>query len=351
MMVNERNRTIFAAAVAVTAALAACAVVAFTNANAPALPAGAASTSLKLLPPLPLVDVAVLVLVQFVFARKHFGDYVGALAALLTACSPLALGLARTESPDVLCAAAQVATLWLFLDVVRERENRSALVLCPIAFAAALVLKERSLVLAAPMLAFALYERFVNRREVRFGWVAFTLVVPMFVAFVLWSIGDGSFAAAFVGPRNDYTQLLGRGAWHRHVVDLLLLSPWTMVAAIGAVALVACRRRQGEDESVVVYLALAAVLAIIGCSFGSMSVRDVLAVDVLLRVLVVGHGWNALRLGESRRVRLIAVAAVLLLCTAEIASFRTLFLEERIADPTSAALLEARKFVPSTKGG
>ncbi len=348
---SARRSTWAACAVALGVCATALSYVAWTRTSVPPLPAGATSTSLKLLPALPLVGFASLVLVQFLFARKHCGDHVGALVAVLTACSPLALGLARTESPDVLCAAAQVATLWLFLDVARERENRSALVLCPIAFAAALVLKERSIVLVAPMVVFALYERFANRRAVPLARVALVVVVPLFVGFVAWASADGSFSAAFVGPRNDYMERFGRGAWHRYVVDLLLLSPYTSAAAIGAVGVAVWRRRHGEDDALAMYLVLAALFVIAGLSFGSKSARDVLAVDALLRALVVGLAWSALRLGEHRRTRVAAGVVVVCLCAAEIASFRALFIDARIADPTSAALLEARKFVPSTKGG
>ena len=349
---SERRSTLLAGLVALGAAAAACAVAAWAGGGPQSLPDGALTTRMGLLPRAPLAGVAALVLVQFLFARRHFGDHAGALAALLTACSPLVLAVGRLPSPDALAAAAQTAALWLFLDLVRERENRLAPPLFVGLFALALALKERSVVFALPMLAFALHERFARRSEVSLARVAAALATPLFAGFVLWTVGDGSFATAVRGVASDYTALHGRGTWDRPIVELLLLSPWTTALALGALGWAVWRWRHGEYEALDAYVVLVVALALALLAGGGKSVRDVVALDALLRMLLVAYAAREVSRRRTAapdgatRAPLAAALAVLALCTSDSVGFRTLFVARRVVDPTASALLEARDFVP-----
>lgn len=346
--VTTRRGVLLASLLASTGAAAACACVAWTRESAPALPDGAASTALDLVPHAPLLGVAALVLVQFAFACRHFGHRVGVLTALLSAASPLMLGTARMATPDLLASAAQVAAGWLFFEVVHTR-SRLSLASFVASFALALATKERSIVFIVPMLAFASWERFVERRDLSLGRVVLALAVPIGVGGLIWALAGGDAALGFGGVSNAYSRSFGRGAWYRCVIDLMLLSPW--ITALGLVAVLSeiWRRRVGERDSATLYLAFLAVLACAAESCGAICARDLVAVDAFLRALIVASAWRALRPGSTHVGAFAVVFALLLVSASEIASFRALFLEARIADPTTQLLLQARRLVPPSE--
>lgn len=76
------------------------------------------------------------------------------------------------------------------------------------------------------------------------------------------------------------------------------------------------------------------------------NLRHVVGVDAPLRQLAVLLVWRSASAERSPAARWVAVSVVAALCTLDWRSFDSLFVQEGIYDPISAAPVAARRMVP-----
>jgi hypothetical protein len=145
---------------------------------------------------------------------------------------------------------------------------------------------------------------------------------------------------------NDYARLLGGGPWYRYLLDFALLSVWPTLLALGAVGALALRLRRGVWEAGPLYLALLLAGLLFAFAFFTKNVRYVALLELPIRALAVWLVWELMP-GRPAVRHLAAGLLVALICWADYATFRGLFVEFSANDPMSAWLLTFRGLLPA----
>ena len=316
---------------------------------------------------LSLAAHAVLVVAAYLLARRALGPPLGALAAVLTAFSTLPLALGRLPLADAWAGATVALALWRWL-VWRERGRRARDgAWFAVAFAAALLVKETTVLLAPAFLVEGRCggprldggdgvlgrgpERTARRALSR---DAAALAAPLVLALIVWTLACGGpgrlgevLAVAATEPgRAPYAVRYQSGPWYRYIVDLLLLSPWTTLLAIAGLGRALVRWREGTAGGAERLAALALACGLLGLAFLSKNARFLSFAVVPISLLATG--WlGELAAALRPRARLLGPAlAVLAVCALEVASWREIFVERQAYDPVTAVLAIARRIVP-----
>jgi 4-amino-4-deoxy-L-arabinose transferase-like glycosyltransferase len=294
------------------------------------------------------------VAIVFAFVRRNVGQLQALLVAALVAFSPLYLGLSRLALTDSFITLWQVASLAAFYELVREPRSRLWSALFVLAFTLAILSKEISLLLGFAFVAFALIERFWAKRPIVLWKLALLLAAPVVLSVVVWLAAAGSFGVlrdtlkiVLASPAtNKYALQYGAGPWYRYIVDELLASPWPVALGLLGVAVAVETWRRGEYHALLVYAVVLYVAQVAVLSFFTKNLRYVAVLEVPLRMLVVALLWGALGAARWRVAKAAAVGLVVLLCWADYASYRLLFVERATYDPMSTTLLLARDMLP-----
>jgi 4-amino-4-deoxy-L-arabinose transferase-like glycosyltransferase len=317
-----------------------------------------AGTTYQDLARLSLASVLALVATQFLFARRHFGDAPAVLIAALTAASPLLLGMGRLALADDFASAWMVASLWLFLEVVRAPRSPGWSAAFAAAFTVALLSKEISLLLLAPMAAFALVEHGLRRRDPRaIARIAALLAAPVVASTLVWAWAAGGFgvlariarAVASSPASNTYALSYGGGPWVRYCVDELLLSPWTSALGLAGLVVALWRWRGGEVEQAALFFALVYVLTVACLGPFTKNLRYAGVLEAPLRTLAVVLVWQACAAARSWRGAAAAGALTLFLAASDARAFHFAFVERGLFDPVSLELLDLRRMVPPVR--
>lgn len=275
-----------------------------------------------------------------------------ALLTLLTAFSPLGMGLARRALGDTMTGLAMLLCIALFFLALR-RPAPGYRLLFMLAFFSAILIKETSVLLAVPFALFGAYAVFSFGKEKTSG-----LTMALMIALPLVCSGCVMIAAAggvqpliTVGKiivsspgANPYAVAYCTGPWYRYVIDGLLLSPFTTMAAIGSVFYLIVKKRA---DLFVTYMAVVAICGFIEFNFFAKNIRYLLYLDVPGRVLAlfmlerIVSAWVPSRFADS-----VLWGAVFLIAMADLSAFNHLFLTGRIYDPVSANLLQLLKIIP-----
>jgi 4-amino-4-deoxy-L-arabinose transferase-like glycosyltransferase len=247
-----------------------------------------------------------------------------------------------------------VLSLWLFYELVREPHRVVWRVAFAAAFTFAILTKEISGLLGVAFVAFACIERFHRKRPLPLLAVAVPLAVAPLASVAIWALAAGGFGALRETLRivlespatNEFAIRWGSGPWYRYVLDQLVMSPWTTLLGIAAVAVVAWRWRTGRYDSLLVYCALLYVAQIAVLAPFTKNLRYVAVLEAPVRALAVVTICGALAL-ERRRLALFAQAAVVAaLCVVDFGVYDTFYLRSTLYDPVSAKILRMRSMVP-----
>jgi 4-amino-4-deoxy-L-arabinose transferase-like glycosyltransferase len=309
---------------------------------------------LETLSHLSVASFLALVAVQFVFARRWFGDLKALLVAALTAFSPLYLGLSRLALTDSFVSLTQVASIWLFVEYVRAPQRLRWTLAFGLAFTFAILTKEISGLLALPFGLYALVERVLRKREVPLARTIAMLCVPALVSLVLWAVAAGNPATllrvmkiVLLSPAsNEYALAYGSGGWYRYPIDELLMSPWPTALGLAGVVVALWRWSKGEYDSLAVALALVYVAQVGVLSFFTKNLRYVAVLEMPLRILAVVLLWEVLRARSSTIGRWACVACVALLCWLGHRDYELIWLRWKTYDPVTLPLAGARGLVP-----
>ncbi len=291
-----------------------------------------------------------LILLAYVFARRHFGAGKGELIAIAIATSPLLLGLGRRALMDSFATLTAALAICSFVDALWSDESRRASKWWRfgLAFAFAILVKETTILLLGP---FAVAAWFARRRAPR---AFLPLLVAPAVCALVYVVAAGGVAPVLElvdiivnSPEtNQYAQRWGSGPWYRYVVDFLLMSPWPPLLCLAALGALLARSRVDTVEPRIAFFALVLVMLIAEYALFTKNLRYVAVLELPIRILAVHFLWS---LTAARgRVQWIALCVALVLWNSgsELATFDAFFVQNEVYDPVSRMLLRFREFIP-----
>ncbi len=322
------------------------------------LAAGAAATALADDPFAALRGLSVAghlgaVAVAWRLARRALGELDAVLAAWCVAFSPLLLFLGQRAMTESFTLLWTLLAALGFLHAAR-RPDALRLVLAGAAWAAAMLSRETSVLLALPFAACAGVAARRGGRGVAARLAALLVVPPLLVGLLqAWAAGGPSNLARMARivvespATNEYARMYGSGPWYQYAVDLVALAPWVALLAVAGAAYAA---RDGAEpgsraESRRFVLAVAAGSWIAFALF-TKNVRYVAAVDALLRVLAVAALAELARPLPARAGAVVRCAVVIALCAGGVHTLHDVFLDRPLNDTTSTWILGGRRIVP-----
>jgi hypothetical protein len=303
---------------------------------------------------LSLASHLLLCVVNFRFARRHFGDVRALWIAILLGFSTLLMGLSRLALTDSFIALCMTTTVWLFYELTRTRPTLLQGVPFVLALAFMVLVKELSVLLVVPFVLFLVYERFVRGIPHDLGRYALWFVAAGGLTIVLLDLAAGglgklleTWSIVLASPRTaGYAIRAGSGPWFRMILDYLLLSPVPTLLAIGWFAIAAARHRAGTYDPASFFLGLIVVSLVFLFSFFTKNVRYGVVLELPIRV------FSVLMLGElagkarPARAQIVTGLLVLLVCFLEWRSFDLIWVESHGYDPVTNFLAITRKLVP-----
>ena len=307
---------------------------------------------------LSLASFLLLVVLNYVFARRHFGEPRALFIGVLIGFSPLLMGISRLALTDSFNALCMTTTVWLFLEFLEEPQKLARMIGFGAALTFMVLVKELSVLLVVPFLAFLLYERFVRRVPHDLKRFALCFAASGIVAASIFVLAAGSVPKLLETTRivlaspatNPYAIAFGSGPWTRAILDYLLFSPWPTLLAIGWFFVVAVHLRDGRYERESVYLAFVAGFLILLLSFFTKNIRYTVVLELPIRAFAVLLLWEVF--GGLRRSTTIALtgAAVAVLCWIDWRSFQLVWVDMRCYDPVTYYLaLFLHLFPPPTR--
>ena len=302
---------------------------------------------------LSLVCHVLLILASYGFLRPRLGPARALLAALLIGCSPLLMGLARRALIDSAATLAGLLVLWSFFAALRSPQSRCGRCRFAVVFGIGILVKETTLLLAAPCVVVVAYEGWTARHRVGWGSWMVALVAPVAACGVVWLIAAGDAATlaqvfriiADSPARNLYAMQQGGGGWYRYAIDFLLLAPWPTVIGLAALGWAALRLRAPTD--VIVRLGMVIAAQVAAYAPFTKNVRYVALCDVLLRALAAAFVCELVASDERPRRMAFAAVVVLALCAGDWVSFHRLFVDGALYDPMTAPLVALRGMLPA----
>ena len=303
---------------------------------------------------LSLASHLLLVVLNYVFARRRFGEPRALFIGVLVGFSPLLMGLSRLALTDAFNALTMTTTVWLFLELLDDPRSLVRSILFTAALAFMVLAKELSVLLVVPFIGFVLYERFVRKVPHDLGRIALCFGAAGAVAAPIFVIAAGSVGKLIETTRlvlaspstNSYALGYGNGPWSRAIIDYMIFSPWPTLLAIGWFFAVALRLRAGRYERDSVYLGFVAGILILLLSFFTKNIRYTVVLELPIRVFAVL--LLAEILGGFRRPAtvLLGALAVTTLCWIDWRSFELVWVTWRCYDPVTNFLVLVFKLIP-----
>jgi 4-amino-4-deoxy-L-arabinose transferase-like glycosyltransferase len=292
------------------------------------------------------------IVINWFFARRRFGDTFALLFAALCASSPLLLGLSRALLTDTYTTLCLTMAVWSFLELVERPTSRRWLWIFGLSFAWVILVKELTVLVAFPLAAFVLVERFVRKTPLPLARFALALAVPALCTLPVFVLAAGSPATLFrtasivlsSPATNDYAIKFCSGPWYRYLIDYLLISPWITVVSLCALGAVIVRWHSGLYERAPAFFAVLAVGLVFEHGFFIKNVRYLAILELPMRVLVV---WFLLVMfGRTQRAIVIVAALVLALCVYDWVTYLDLWVKNGLYDPVTPHLIGLRDIFP-----
>ena len=314
------------------------------------------SRSFRALSALSLTCQGLLCVAMFVFAKRLWGEPVAFVAGVLVMVSPLGAGLARRALMDTDYSLFVILSLFTFVMwATRGGDRRFAWFIAAIAWA--LLVKETTSVFL-PYFFMALVAMKVKRVEhVRWRHLGILTAVPVGIgiAYAVFLGGFGPAAAVFRAWRQANTletnaalQAYQSGPWYEYFVDSLLLSPMTILAFLLYCGWYLGSQQKSMQTTLIV---LFFWVSLVFFALLPQNPRYVVPLDPIVRLgaaLMIVTMFAALPTWKP--ISLVGAAACFfIIATTDLASFRRLFIEDRIYDPVACNLLASRRVCPGDR--
>ena len=271
-------------------------------------------------------------LLTFVFMRRLAGPGAALAVTALMACAPTQIHMSQHALVDGFFTFWALLVLWLLWENLQSPRKPALLAAYGISLALLVMTKENAIFVYAALLAILAANRWL-----RFG----TISLPLLVVTVLGpAVGVLGLVALAGGVGNligcyqlsisknmtlEYAIRTGDGPWHRYLVDLLLVSPWVLILAIGA--LFQLDRQRHRPQLYVALFIVASYLVMCNIRYG-MNLRYANMWDAPLRLLAFTQlGLLADRFGLTRRRTLWLVLTVAALCVYDLRQYRILAID------------------------
>ena len=293
-------------------------------------------------------------LVNYLFARRHLGEPRALYVGVLWAWSPLLMGLSRLALTDSFIALCTSLTVWLFIELVQAPASRRRLMAFAVALAFMVLVKELTVLLTVPFIAFVLIERFWRREPLEVPTFLAAFALPGIVVASLLVLAAGGLPGLLESWRivlgspatNTYAIRLGSGPWFRYLIDYLCLSPATTLLALAFAGVLAVRLRSGRYDRLLVFMALLVGCFLFEFSCFTKNVRYAVVLELPLRIFAVCMLGELLGTRGRARSVLLCFLAVAALCWLDWRSFDLYWVRYDGYDPTSQFLLGARHLIP-----
>lgn len=285
----------------------------------------------------------------FYFVKKFWGWPLAMLTVLLMAVSPLELAMARRalmDIPAMTGMAFSCFACWLWINKP-VKEYLIAL----IAFMSwSILLKEASVILLPFFGIIMLYKKRKKETTASLLQIFIAVTVPGILVFVFYllAFGYNDLMALFstlhkAASHSAYSALWGKGPWYRIIIDYTLLSPYTLILAVGYTGYFLLK---GEQNANTTYILLIALYLLICFGILPKNVRYGILLDIPIRLIAACALSSIFALVQKKRSWFPGLL-LLLLAVADISAFHTYFIDGEIYDPISFNLLRASKIIPA----
>lgn len=307
---------------------------------------------------LSLLCYALFLFVSFVFSRKYFGETTAFLYTVLLSVHPLFLSSAHRVLPDSILNLFWTLSFWLFLDFLMEKKKASFLGFVA-AFSISLTVKESSLILLPFFAAAFLVKKYVFHEKLNDHYLIGACLLPLAIAGSLFLVFLGGWQNAFTLAKfilgihfphavtNVYS-LYGMGPWYKFIMDDMMMSPWTVLLAIGFFFHALAKIDKFPQPVVFLALFLVLVYAPIALLKFTKIIRFVMSLEIvvcLFAVLMLQEFCLNIKTSRHWAVMLL-LGLVFYIYMQNYLSFVYLFQKNMIYDPISMWLLVARRIVP-----
>jgi hypothetical protein len=279
-------------------------------------------------------------------AWRMLGRAAGLGVLALMAFAPLQVHLGQHALIDGFFCFWAMLSLWALWENLRRPDHRGWLALFGGALALMAMTKENSFFIAVALAGLLAANRWLHFGTVtrRLLWTGVLGPLAGVAALVALAGGGGNFAETYWLLASKAQQLpyaieTGDGPWHRYLIDLLIVSPVTLLLAAGA----AFRIRRA-DRAQVFLLGFIAFSYVVMCNVRyGMNLRYATVWDLPLRALAFGQiAWLAQRLVPARAT-LATILAVAALCGLELRQYWAFFVDANLYELATRGLLEAVK--------
>ncbi|MCX5711373.1 MAG: glycosyltransferase family 39 protein [Candidatus Omnitrophica bacterium] len=287
--------------------------------------------------------------VNFYFSRVYFGSNLALLFTILLAFSPIEMAMARRALLESAVALTCSASIWLFWDYLQRRKSYKLFIFA-LVYAAAILIKESSVLLSIVFAGFLLIRALYFKLRVTLAEViAICVLPPVLFVLALIVLGGGPYIAyisqiIICSPSNNaYALLFGRGPWFRYLIDFFALSPLVMILSLGFITYYFTLKKREGTVSYFIFVFLAAF-----CLFNlfTKNVRYVILLDMPLRLFTLLMIKELCQRYFPKAVMPAMTVCVLLLVSADYLNFHSIFVREAVYDPVSFSLFKANHMIP-----
>lgn len=275
----------------------------------------------------------------------HAGGKMGMLGlTALMSTAPLHVYLAQRALIDIYFAFWAVLTLWLLWKNLQNKKHWGWLSAYGASLAILVLTKESAAFVFCALLGVLLFSRPLKLGQSSIELVGLTFLAPAVAVAILCLLmgGPSEFLSFFrlLAARNevsDYAVATQDGPWYRYLIDFTLISPLTLILAIGAIFQL---RSAGRFTA---FMAIFLGLSFVVMSYVpyGVSLRFATYWDVPLRWLAL---TQAILLSQGlRKIRpAIALACLLcLICASDLWQYNVYFVKAKLYDPITTNLVYA----------
>lgn len=272
-------------------------------------------------------------LLTFVFMRRLAGPGTALAVTALMACAPTQIHMSQHALVDGFFTFWALLVLWLLWENLQSPRKPALLAAYGLSLALLVMTKENAVFVYVALLAILAVNRWLRFGTISGPLLAVTVLGPavgvLGLAALAGGVGDLVGCYQLSVSRNltlDFAIRTGDGPWHRYLVDLLLVSPWVLILAIGALFQID-RERHRPQLYVALFIA-ASYLVMCNIRYG-MNLRYANMWDAPLRLLAFTQlGLLADRFALLRRRRTLWLAlAVTALCIYDLRQYRILAID------------------------
>lgn len=283
----------------------------------------------------------------FAFRLGGMRFAIGVLA--LMACSPMQIYVSRHALIDGFFAFWALLSLWLLWECLQRPGRLPWLVAFAVSIALMVLTKENAFFAFVGILGILLVNRWAKFGTANTALVLFTFGGAFLGAacIALLAGGPGTAIQTYKILVNQASQLpyaieTGDGPWYRYLGELLIMSPFVLLLAVGGVF-----RLRGENKPQIYLFCFVAFSYLVMCNVKyGMNLRYTNMWDMPLRFMAFWTlGSLCAFLGRRKAVAL--AACVVLLCFADLRQYWIFFAQDPpIYEPVPKAIMSRVKIIP-----